>query len=93
MGLIGDLFPALNVPRKRDLEFEDWVKKSIIVRLKCAQDFFQEFSDGGNERKGIVGGVTLGAWLMGVANYAHPRGGKTQPSYWYTCMWSCFVMY
>ena len=47
MGLIGDLFPALNVPRKRDLEFEDWVKKSIIVRLKCAQDFFQEFSDGG----------------------------------------------
>ena len=64
MGLIGDLFPALNVPRKRDLEFEDWVKKSIIVRLKCAQDFFQEFSDGGNERKGIVGGGHVG----GVVN-------------------------
>ena len=33
MGLIGDLFPALNVPRKRDMEFEDYVKKSIVVGL------------------------------------------------------------
>ena len=31
MGLIGDLFPALNVPRKRDLDFEGVVKKSVIV--------------------------------------------------------------
>lgn len=31
MGLIGDLFPALNVPRKRDMEFEASVKKSVIV--------------------------------------------------------------
>lgn len=31
MGLIGDLFPALNVPRKRDLDFEGMVKKSIVV--------------------------------------------------------------
>ena len=31
MGLIGDLFPALNVPRKRDLDFESMVKKSVIV--------------------------------------------------------------
>ena len=31
MGLIGDLFPALNVPRKRDMEFEECVKKSILV--------------------------------------------------------------
>ncbi len=30
MGLIGDLFPALNVPRKRDMEFEEYVKKSIV---------------------------------------------------------------
>lgn len=28
MGLIGDLFPALNVPRKRDIEFEAEVKKA-----------------------------------------------------------------
>jgi dynein heavy chain len=31
MGLIGDLFPALNVPRKRDMEFEECVKKSMLV--------------------------------------------------------------
>ena len=31
MGLIGDLFPSLNVPRKRDLEFEEVVKKSMTV--------------------------------------------------------------
>ena len=31
MGLIGDLFPALNVPRKRDMDFEEYVKKSILV--------------------------------------------------------------
>lgn len=31
MGLIGDLFPALNVPRKRDPDFEAMVKKSVIV--------------------------------------------------------------
>lgn len=33
MGLIGDLFPALNVPRKRDMEFEECVKKSMLVCL------------------------------------------------------------
>lgn len=32
MGLIGDLFPALDVPRKRELEFEETVKKSVLVR-------------------------------------------------------------
>uniref|UniRef100_A0A1I8PDY1 Dynein beta chain, ciliary n=1 Tax=Stomoxys calcitrans TaxID=35570 RepID=A0A1I8PDY1_STOCA len=30
MGLIGDLFPALDVPRKRNLEFEAVIKKSAI---------------------------------------------------------------
>ena len=34
MGLIGDLFPSLNVPRKRDLDFEATVKKSVIVSLR-----------------------------------------------------------
>ena len=33
MGLIGDLFPALNVPRKRDMDFEECVKKSILVKF------------------------------------------------------------
>lgn len=31
MGLIGDLFPALDVPRKRDMDFEAEVKKAVIV--------------------------------------------------------------
>lgn len=35
MGLIGDLFPALNVPRKRDMEFEDYVKKAVVVSAAC----------------------------------------------------------
>lgn len=30
MGLIGDLFPALDIPRKRDPDFEAMVKKSAI---------------------------------------------------------------
>ena len=37
MGLIGDLFPALNVPRKRDPDFEAMVKKSVVVsRIKSS---------------------------------------------------------
>ena len=32
MGLIGDLFPALNVPRKREMDFEQTVKQSVLVR-------------------------------------------------------------
>ena len=31
MGLIGDLFPAMDVPRKRDLDLEATVKQSAIV--------------------------------------------------------------
>lgn len=34
MGLIGDLFPALDVPRKRDMDFEALVKKSALVSFK-----------------------------------------------------------
>ena len=37
MGLIGDLFPALDVPRKRDLDFEKYVKQSIVV---CTSQIF-----------------------------------------------------
>lgn len=33
MGLIGDLFPALDVPRKRNLDFEALVKKSALVSV------------------------------------------------------------
>ena len=37
MGLIGDLFPALDVPRKRDMDFEACVKQSVLVRSKVYQ--------------------------------------------------------
>lgn len=37
MGLIGDLFPALDVPRKRDMDFEACVKRSVLVRSKVYQ--------------------------------------------------------
>lgn len=40
MGLIGDLFPALDVARKRDLEFEKHVKESILeLKLQAEENF------------------------------------------------------
>ncbi|ESO06976.1 hypothetical protein HELRODRAFT_171011 [Helobdella robusta] len=40
MGLIGDLFPALDVPRKRDLDFEKKVKEAILDLKLQAEDSF-----------------------------------------------------
>ncbi|XP_072155544.1 dynein beta chain, ciliary isoform X1 [Bemisia tabaci] len=40
MGLIGDLFPALDVPRKRDLEFERTVKQAAMDLLLQPEDNF-----------------------------------------------------
>lgn len=40
MGLIGDLFPALDVPRKRDLDFETGVRESILDLKLQAEDNF-----------------------------------------------------
>ncbi|XP_068610643.1 dynein axonemal heavy chain 9 [Brachionichthys hirsutus] len=40
MGLIGDLFPALDVPRKRDLDFEKHVKEAILDLKLQAEDNF-----------------------------------------------------
>ncbi|RLV89556.1 hypothetical protein DV515_00014816, partial [Chloebia gouldiae] len=40
MGLIGDLFPALHVPRKRDLGFEAVVKEAVLeLRLQPEESF------------------------------------------------------
>lgn len=47
MGLIGDLFPALDVPRKRDMDFEALVKKSALVSSK------QFLLAGENVHKGV----------------------------------------
>ncbi|XP_026855443.2 LOW QUALITY PROTEIN: dynein heavy chain 9, axonemal [Electrophorus electricus] len=40
MGLIGDLFPALDVPRKRDLDFEQSVRRSVLDLKLQAEDNF-----------------------------------------------------
>jgi len=40
MGLIGDLFPATDVPRKRDLDFEATVKKSALDLKLQPEDSF-----------------------------------------------------
>lgn len=40
MGLIGDLFPALEVPRKRDIEFEKTVKQATLDSLLQPEDNF-----------------------------------------------------
>ena len=54
------------------------VESNMIV----CQDFFQEFSNGMGEGEKRAQrssrGVKLGAWSMGVANYAHPKG-ESQP--------------
>lgn len=40
MGLIGDLFPALDVPRKRDLDFEKQVRQAAIdLKLQPEDNF------------------------------------------------------
>ncbi|XP_032430935.1 dynein axonemal heavy chain 9 [Xiphophorus hellerii] len=40
LGLIGDLFPSLEVPRKRDLDFEKHVKQSILdLKLQPDDNF------------------------------------------------------
>lgn len=40
MGLIGDLFPSLEVPRKRDADFERTVKQAAIdLKLQPEDNF------------------------------------------------------
>lgn len=40
LGLIGDLFPSLDVPRKRSSDFEKIIKKSAIELELQAEDGF-----------------------------------------------------
>jgi len=45
MGLIGDLFPALNVPRKRDVTFEGQIKTAMLdLRLQPEDSFILKVS-------------------------------------------------
>ncbi|NXH39972.1 DYH17 protein, partial [Dicaeum eximium] len=40
LGLIGDLFPALDVPRKRDLNFEKIIREAVLeLRLQAEENF------------------------------------------------------
>lgn len=40
MGLVRDLFPALDVPRKRDLEFEKQIRQATIdLKLQPEDNF------------------------------------------------------
>ena len=40
MGLIGDLFPALDVPRKRDPEFEKYIRQGAVdLKLQPEESF------------------------------------------------------
>lgn len=40
MGLIGDLFPALDVPRKRNIDFEKMIKKTALDMKLQPEDGF-----------------------------------------------------
>lgn len=40
MGLVGDLFPSLDVPRKRSSDFEKVIKKSALELELQAEDGF-----------------------------------------------------
>ena len=40
LGLIGDLFPAVDVPRKRDFDFESAIRQAVLVSMTTATIFF-----------------------------------------------------
>ena len=40
MGLIGDLFPSLDVPRKRDMDFEKMVRQATLDQKLQPEDNF-----------------------------------------------------
>jgi dynein heavy chain len=45
MGLIGDLFPALDVPRKRDFDFEKMVRQAAAdLKLQPEDNFILKVS-------------------------------------------------
>lgn len=39
-GLIGDLFPKIDIPRKRDVQFEDQIRKATLEVGLQAEDIF-----------------------------------------------------
>lgn len=50
MGLIGDLFPSLSVPRKRSFDFEKLIKKSASdLNLQSEDDFVLKVNNNYNQ--------------------------------------------
>ena len=45
MGLIGDLFPSLDVPRKRDMDMEENIRKAILVWTAIYRDVDAKFDN------------------------------------------------
>lgn len=46
LGLVGDLFPALDVPRQRNPHFEQMVKRSTLeLRLQPEESFILKVRD------------------------------------------------
>ena len=59
MGLIGDLFPALDVPRKRDLDFEKAVRNAATdLQLQPEDNFILKVRCGGTPRQRGAGSNT-----------------------------------
>ena len=51
MGLIGDLFPSLDVPRKRDQDFEKIIKQAVLdLRLQPEDSFILKVYTGSGGR-------------------------------------------
>jgi len=60
MGLIGDLFPALNVPRKRDVTFEGQIKTAMLdLRLQPEDSFILKVS-----RLATTGSVSSDSFVL-----------------------------
>jgi hypothetical protein len=83
MGLIGDLFPALNVPRKRDLEFEKEIRQAIIdQKLQPEENFILKvckcsilFSNSVCCISGVMGSTITSS----TTNFGfEPRSGQTK---------------
>ena len=64
MGLIGDLFPALDVPRKRDMDFEALVKKSALVRINVTMKSFVGWGVGKRDWENAVKLLNLSLWEL-----------------------------
>ena len=82
MGLIGDLFPALDVPRRRDMDFEKVVKQSTLdLKLQAEDNFVLK----------VVQLEELLAVRHSVFIIGNAGTGKSQVSCYCCCCCCCFL--